>query len=59
MIVIFAMALRTQTHLKDHNDFLYKDVPSPLLDDGHLPTQEEVDKQMELFEEVSKTSGKN
>ena len=52
------MAPRTRTRLKDHNGFLYKDVPSPLPDDGRLPTHEEVDKQMELFEEVSKTSGK-
>ena len=58
MIVIFVMAPRTRTRLKDHNGFLYKDVPSPLPDDGRLPTHEEVDKQMELFEEVSKTSGK-
>ena len=52
------MAPRPQTRLKDHNFFLYKDVPSSLPSDGSLPTHEDADKQMELFKEVSKASGR-
>ena len=34
------MTPRPRTHLKDHNSFLYQDVPSPLPSNGMLPTHE-------------------
>ena len=48
------MAPSFRTHLKDHNSFLYQDVPSPLPSNGMLPTHEEADKQMEHFKELSR-----
>ena len=54
------MTPRPRTHLKDHNSFLYQDVPSPLPSNGMLPipTHEEADKQMEHFKELSTASGR-
>ena len=52
------MAPSFRTHVKDHNSFLYQDVPSPLPSNGMLPTHEEADKQMEHFKELSTASGR-